>query len=415
MTQDAPNIEGVGDTSISSRWARRAGAFVARTYGDSLRDNFDHLEVRDGLDAVQAAIFKQIKADYEAEMLKPLPDFPTMLRIEAALVDFASDAYILQRYWAVEDRFERILPAGTRATFKASLPQRGDKQWTDAAYVRRQIRSLLDSIHANYTVNLARERIVQGLKVGMLGVISVAAIIESILGILYANGWGIAPLTFGLYTLVVVGILGAALSMSRRLQVAVSHDAMASDGIFELIGLRLGWVGMVLSLVMGGAFALVVYFIAQSGVLSVGYPSTLDRPVGAVAEGDTSASTSSEAASATSPENSSQREPPNAMPAAVKTPACVIEPCPCDADTGLIAGLAPDVQSNFASASSGVPLDTGGHACKIPLTQKEAQLLQAMRLRSMTDFYKMLLLAFLAGFAEQFVPDILNRLTKRQT
>lgn len=66
---------------------------------------------------------------------------------------------------------------------------------------------------------------------------------------------------------VVTGMAGAMISIIQRLQKATSRDAMVDDGIFELIGLRIGWVSILMSVAIGGVFAVFIYVLIAGGLL----------------------------------------------------------------------------------------------------------------------------------------------------
>lgn len=345
------------------------GSFVARFYGGSLLDNFVGFVPSD-----QAKLDALIK-EFEEERSKPRPDLAAFLRIEVALLSVLPDDALLSRYWAVEDRFQRVVPLATRTKYDASVPQRGDVKWADPAFVRLQYRALLDVIHTNYLLNLHREKSIKRLKIIIIFVLALLVLAATVFWYLQPN-----PFDRGITLLAVTGTIGAALSIMQRLQTAVSRDAMTEDGIYELTGLRIGWFGMVISLVSGGMFAVVLYCIVMAGVLDVALPKHTSAPVvGNVVADETPTA------------NSDEIETGNVMGDVSTSNAT---------DT-----LAPDPRLT--------PLVSNGDTERCKITKSSTCVRQALRFEDMPSFYKMLILAFLAGFAERLVPDILGRLSKR--
>ncbi len=349
--------------------------FVARVYGQSLRDNF-----LDGLPAPgKEEAFNQLKVEFENETASGHPNFSQLLRIEAGLAETLRDEDIRSRYWTIEDRFRRVVPLATQASYRASVPAVGAEDWNKAGFIRSQVRTLLGSIHSNYVLNMAREMSVKRLKILLFLIFGAVNLVCYLLFTHYTFS-DFNLLKIGIVLMVYLGVLGALLSICQRLQAAVSQDAMTDDGIFELTGLRLGWVGLALSLFMGGAFAVVLYAIVMSDLLkSAQVDVVTTKPPPVVATSSPAAGDSASAASVT-PDTAS---PPPARLAQVNVAA---------------ATQVPVCQVRDKSACVTVE-----------------NLAAAMKFADVPSFYKMLILAFLAGFAERLVPDILGRLSKRGT
>ena len=323
-------------------------AYVARIYSDSLRDNFVGYEPTDW------PKFDQLKREYDVESAKSRPRLAELLRIEASLVQLMPDGLTVARLWAVEDRFRRVVPKGTRATYEASVPPKIDPVWKSPEYVRDQVRVMLDMIHANYMLNMGREASVKRLKLLIFFEIWINLAVLMGLFIYFEKE---NQYFMGLTIIASVGVLGAILSVSNRLQTAVELDAMAQDGIYELLALRMGWVGVLVSTFMGGAFALVLFCLVRADVTSTILPGS-----GSAQRDNIGLS-----------ELTRQSEPP--------------------VNVNTLVSMKMERS--------------------IPGSQP-AEVAKALGLSEM-DFYKMLLFALLAGFAERLVPDILNRLSKQSS
>jgi hypothetical protein len=376
-------------------------SYVGLVYGDSLRDNFV------GYTPVDQPKFDELQAEFKTEMASKRPYLAKLLRIEAGLLETLPDHIVTARFWAVEDRFQRVVPLATRQRYNESVPKRGDVQWQDPVFVRDQTRTLVDVIHANYLINIGREKSVKRLKL-IMAVAFVVLLLLLALAVYLITWWfGAGPWIIvemsGYVALIVAGVLGATLSIANRLQSAVSRDAMTEDGLFELTGLRIGWVGIVTSMVMGGAFALVLYWIVMAGVLDKALPVPQSGPNKA-------------AVSATPPakEVDDPKKPGEAMTSEGMGEIALPEAKTIDAaQSAALSEETSDQPGDTGNKSnSDYPLLVSPANSADADNSDEPTIYAALRLRTYPDFFKMLILAFLAGFAERFVPDILNRLGK---
>ena len=110
-------------------------SYVARVYGDSLRDNFV------GYAPLDQVKFDKLEDQFREEMKGDHPYLANLLRIEAALIETMPDNVMQERFWAIEDRFQRVVPLATRTRYEASVPPRGDLMWKNAAFMRDQQRA----------------------------------------------------------------------------------------------------------------------------------------------------------------------------------------------------------------------------------------------------------------------------------
>lgn len=399
---------------VRGLWHRWMGPFfietsyVARVYGDSLRDNFVGYAPSD----VQK--LGRLQAEFDTIMASKRPYLADLLRVEVALLETMPDDIMRARFWGVRDRFNRVVPAGTRARYEASTPPAGSKEWSDDKFLRDQTLTLLDTIHANYLINIGREQSIKRLKM-IIFASFIVAILIAVGAIWYATrdavSWNTPPLIAGLTTLWAAGVTGAVLSIANRLQTAVSRDAMTEDGIFELTGLRVGWVGIVTSMILGGSFALVIYGVVMAGLLSVAYP----EPDSAVAQ----AAVRSGALDQEGGDKTGSGPPSTGEGQEAVTPAAA------DGSETTVMGEGADGESEAdgpakAGRNGGVAvLDAPrGRLCDASAADKTCnsygdRMARSLSLLNAESFFKILILAFLAGFAERLVPDILSRLSKR--
>lgn len=370
--------------------------YVAIVYYDTLRDNFA------GYVPLDQHKFDAIHDEFESmgKDKSKAPWLAELFRIEVSLIDLMPDATIMARFWSIDDRFRRVVPAKIVAHYDKSVPQKGDANWANATFVRDQARTLLDVIHANYLINIGREKSVKRLK----AIITLVGLLVLIVG----SSWGSYvndPWTTGMLLILGAGILGALLSIINRLQTVTSTDAMENDGIYELTGLRVGWVGILMSLALGGGFSLVLYTIVMAGLLQVATP---DRTGEAAANGAMTSEPGS------SKDGAVESIAKSASVSAALPTATTVRPqvTKSPADSAPKTETAPKGKSRENSdvdKNSAVP-DKCKAANGCPTWADEVAI--AIGLLDASAFFKMLVLAFLAGFAERFVPDILNRLRK---
>ena len=385
--------------------------FIAKIYADSLRDNFLKTGLEKNPDALQELI--KLKTAFNIEYTSYRPRLDVFLKIEAQLTQILPADVTKARFWSIIDRFERVVPESSRSQYWSMVPPRGDVLWNDEEFILQQARSLLDVIHANYIINNAREQSTRRLKLVLLLIFVFSSIILCTLLL----GFSEQPFV-AFATLAYAGMAGGTMSIIQRLQAAVSHDAMMTDGLFELTGLRLGWVGIGLSVINGGVFALVLHFTVMAGLFMTAVPSiNISDAAGAVTY--TQMRDQLTAQIAIDADRlaglKTRLAEPDTMPSSPASAA------PTDTSgsrqgqaelTTEIAGLEEKQREralmlNYAKAqANSIAVETA------PDTSIGAKFAKNLGLASGSNFFRMLILAFLAGFAERLVPDILERLKK---
>lgn len=199
-------------------------------------------------------------------------DLSPLFRMELRLLEDCAGEVLQSRYWAINDRFERVMNPATVA--KHNLALSNNKPETVAA-MRADIGSMLCTIHNDYIFEIERERSVRRLKIFLFVVVILISLIlvlfsagelpfMSLLASPYTSGaW-----RSGMTAIFFSGVIGAFISIIQRMQTAVAKDALASDAIQDLAGLTFGYVGIGLALLSGGIFAEIIYLFMKSQIFS---------------------------------------------------------------------------------------------------------------------------------------------------
>lgn len=329
---------------------------IARTYYQSLRDNFERHgwendPAKPGYGSTDPHKAKQLaELKQEFDELDPLAgnkvSLGQLFKIEAGLLLLMSEAELRARFWAIENRFSRVVPAGVAKAFAArhhidnvgTMPE---------SQLRQLARSLLETIQANYQVNFDREILIRRLMI----CVSIIAVVLIVISGMTARE--VVPLAGqrALLLITVVGMAGAIISTIQRLQRATARDAMVDDGIFELTSLRIGWLSVLMSIGIGGVSALFIFALVSAGMLESVVPQLTDG-------------------------------------------------------AGALPGPGVLNQQEIALSSAGRCDPEGACPHWADIT------FQALGLKDRADLFKLIVYAFIAGFAERFVPDTINKLAK---
>ena len=280
-------------------------------------------------------------------------------------------------------------------------------------------------------------------------------------------------LVVGLFFIAAVGRIGATMSVLQRLQAAVSANILSGDSFLELTRLRTGKNGINLALFSGAVFALLLYAIFATGAPAMlgfenglfpqmatrtvatstpgpeqgqnAVTSTGSKPAGTAGTSGTGGNAGSGAgtsATGGSGGNSVAEAPGNSA---------------AGADGNVVAGgggnnvdagnMAADAGSGHRTeAENGMIADGNATGAAGPKPEEESrgffgsliyffqhlfdsaprqqckanqpcdpftQFAEALGFPTRMDFFKLLLWAFLAGFAERLVPDVLDSITRR--
>lgn len=302
----------------------------------------------------------------------------------------------------LRSQFRNIAGTKDYDVYLASKPPDVETE-TNEARLRQDGQFLLNEFFLRYSLMSAREH----MRNNLLKIAAFMAVVAIVVGsaVAYINfnatlsnmlGWG-----YGVTTLAVVmfaGIVGALMSMQQRIQAATGEG----DPLFIFSMMTHGRFGIFLSPISGAVFSVVLYLMFTGGVLSGKIFPRIATIGGAAAE--TVALASPTPTAKPSPSISvSPSITPVASPVATKTqasasPSVSMTPTPA---------VSPTIAVTIAATPS--PSPTAGVDEPVLLNK----FLKDTGPASGVDYALLVIWAFIAGFAERFVPDALNRLVAR--
>ncbi len=334
---------------------------------------------------------------------------------EQILVRYLDLNELKRKIKTLRAQFRHIAGAKDYDIYLAAKPPDLETE-TDEARLRQDCQFLLNEFFLRYALMSAREH----MRNNLLKIAALMAVVTIVVGgvFTYVNfnptlsdalGWG-----YGVTTLAVVmfaGIVGALISMQQRIQAAASEG----DPIYLFSMLTHGRFGIFLSPISGAVFSVALYLMFTGGLLSgkifptittVGGPANVSSAAAATASPTPKATSTASPAASPPPRTSatptaSLAASPTASPSATHSPA---------ASPAMTATAAPSVAASAAASAvatataSPSPAPTPAEPVLLNKFLKDTGPATGM------DYALLVIWAFIAGFAERFVPDALNRL-----
>jgi hypothetical protein len=326
---------------------------------------------------------------------------------EQILVRYLSLSGLKRKIKTLRTQFRNIAGAKDFDIYLASKPPDLDTETNDLL-LRQDCQFLLNEFYLRYALMSAREH----MRNNLLKIAAFLAVVTILVGAVFtyvnfnpalsdALGWG-----YGVTTLAVVmfaGIVGALISMQQRIQAASSEG----DPIYLFSMLTHGRFGIFLSPISGAVFSVALYLMFTGGLLSGKIFPTITTVGGPAPVATAATATASPAATATASPTSklTPSASPTISPAATAstTPSPVASPTMTTTTTPSVA--ASPTASAVATPTAS-PSPTPAPAEPVFLNK----FLKDTGPATGVDYALLVIWAFIAGFAERFVPDALNRL-----
>lgn len=278
-------------------------------------------------DPADLEVYKRVVAALDRESRRRVQNFAAMLNIEMLALRFYELEQLRRKAWMIRERFSLLAGEAVYKKYLASNPP--DPATAPREQLEADLENLLDQMRATYVLSAAREKSVRWLK-AVLAALTLLAVL--IAGGGYAYEAGRAGGGSLVLLIAVFGMLGALMSITRRLQSLISVGALNQDPVMALTGLNYGLVGVVVALISGAIFAILLYAVMLSGLLGEG------------------------------------------------------------------GGMLPKFNESSGLGNVRVTL---------------SYLMFDVNPASYSDFAKVIVWSFVAGFAERFVPDVLDRMVRR--
>ena len=367
---------------------------------------------------------------------------------------------------SVEQEYLHLADPGEQAAIALGVRERFDRVGSNHARMAQAIRSqravtapldpdvladtviMLNQIHSKYLLDIAREveeagqksQLLYRLRGAMLvvgGGILIYFLVQLIL--LFSAGQALVEVSLFLLGMVLIfglGYLGSIISVSQRMQAATADNVLEGDPVSAIGRLAAGWDSVKLSMSTAGIFALIAYVLVAANAAAVlglsgglfprteesqlcranaqfdyraGGAETDEERSGkdqapAVEDGAASAATETGAADAGAPKDA-EGAAEGAQGAAEDAAAAVVAASPA-VDTAVADAASPASESAVAPPAP---------PTKVAPQDDERELVfgfrfaRALGLCDQTDLLRMVVIAFLAGFAERLIPDVLTK------
>jgi uncharacterized membrane protein len=359
---------------------------------------------------------------FEAKFAKKELTWDNYYELQALMLPLYPVRELRGRHASLRDQFNIRAPQHLITMYQISAPPALSPNTPyadileDALYLQRELASI-DTYRPHQ--ELKRNTITFELFISLIVVVLFELFVGLVVWMslylrhLYYNPNGLFAFPF-IVIVMMLGALGAAVSSQRRLQQSFDEDSSILNST-RYVG---SGVGTKLAPFQGSVFAAVLLFLLYSGLLNTALPTVTNPPssigAGAIAVASTSASPAASAA----PE-------PNAKNANPTSPAATASASIMASPTAAPTGSTLPSPSDTNSAVSPLPTSPSPNPTLATTTIQSADrsngtfishlMLFLFGPADTIEYAKILVYAFLAGFAERLVPDTLDRLTRGKT
>jgi hypothetical protein len=210
-----------------------------------------------------------------------------VFEVEMTMIRVLPDRAVRAKVWSARSTYHKLVGDSLFQRYLDSNPPDPSRGPLD--YVRADLMDLVKGTHWWYVNGVGMERGLRDLKCGLTRYVSGGLLF--FMAVLLLTGLHFVALTddhhvylavLGTAALVIyAGVLGAVISTARRMSALVRSPLSDSDPVTRMFGIEHGQTGLTLSVLCGGMFALVLYFLFVAGlgdqVLNQGLlPSFLD-------------------------------------------------------------------------------------------------------------------------------------------
>jgi len=357
---------------------------LVKTYESALRVQIANLF---GADAHKNLRDKFQKLLEDIKALSGRARLEGLFGIDATLIAEMPDDLLVARRWTIVDRFRRIASIRAYQAYEASMPAATDSdRRKDAAAIRPDLGNLANYVQQSYLLNLERERALASIKWWLLSRATMTVAFTAMLLFAYSIR---APFDFmalpasavALFLVLVAGMIGAMTSITRKFQELARNNVLEGDPFNDIVALNAGRPSVAVSVVSGGIFAWFLYAMVAAGPLSqtgwaIGILPSIE--------------------SAAAPETRCAKQPTAGAQAIVVDQKATPDKAKACGEGSVMVVIKPQMSEANLPEMFGTLAKNG------------------LGFAAGSDLLRMLLLAFLAGFAERLVPDTIDRLIKRE-
>lgn len=324
---------------------------IANEYFQTVANEFSSLPSTNNIPTADLKLYQRAKmlmAQLDKQVSTVGADnlkLPDVLKLELMVLRLLPAPRLLAKAWSVRENYRQLVSDASYRAYMDSKPLELQRQPAKSAVeanpdaeaqyieqIREDVIDLTTAMHWYYTNSRYREKQIQGIKLRL--VLGLAGLI--ILLLIFSLCRSASPVVVPLMV-VLMGMTGAIFSTARRMLPVTSRNITDDDPVINAAQFDYGRISLMLSILIGGLSAFVLYLLMAAGMSSV-IPDFL----------------------------------PKFMP--LLKPPCA----PCSLENSIFVFF------------------------------------QHLQPETAKDFARLLIYSFVAGFAEKFVPDMLDILTHKQ-
>lgn len=197
-------------------------------------------------------------------------DLEEVFGLELLVLRLMSDERLLAKAWNIRANYRELVSVETYRRYEESKPpvlDRATVQPEDMPKIRADAEDVLTGTHWWYTNSNYREKHIEYVKRNLA--IALCVCVALVILLPACNKADPSPLLL-LFAVCLMGVMGAILSIGRRILQVSSQNVTESDPVIKATQFDHGKIGIVLSICVGGTSALVLYFLMAAGLGQMG-------------------------------------------------------------------------------------------------------------------------------------------------